>query len=94
MTTMAPGDVFQQWRKANQQAKTAEDSMFRRSLSALDGSGEPPSQADADVVKGLRREADHLFTLAMAQLGKAIAEIRRPLRRSPVASPAPPPQPG
>ena len=91
---MAPGDVFQQWRHANQQAKVAEDTMFRRSLRALDGTGEPPSQDDAEAVKRLRREADHLFALAMAQIGKAIAEIRRPLKWSQVGGPAPPPTPG
>ena len=91
---MAPGDVFQQWRHANQQAKVAEDTMFRRSLLALEGTGEPPSQDDAEAVKRLRREADHLFAQAMAQLGKAIAEIQRPLRWSHVGTPTPPPRPG
>lgn len=87
-------DVFQQWRYANQQAKVAEDTMFRRSLRALEGAGEPPSPDDAEAVKRLRREADHLFAMAMAQIGKAIAEIQRPLQWSQMRNPAPPPQPG
>jgi hypothetical protein len=87
------GDVFQQWRNANQQAKLAEESMFRRSLRAMDGAGEPPSPDDADAVKRLRQEADQLFAMAMAQIGKAIAEIQRPLQWSRGGPPTPPPQP-
>jgi len=89
-----PGDVFQQWRNANQQAKVAEDTMFRRSLRALEGAGEPPSQDDAEAVKRLRREADRQFATAMAHLGKAIAEIQRPLKWSQAGKPTAPPQPG
>ena len=88
------GDVFQQWRNANQQAKVAEDTMFQRSLRALEGAGEPPSQDDAEAVKHLRHEADQLFAVAMAQIGKAIAEIQRPLKWTQAGTPTTPPQPG
>ena len=88
------GDVFQQWRHANQLAKSAEDNMFRRSLRAMEGAGEPPSQDDAEAVKRLRQEADRLFGMAMAQFGKAIAEIQRPLKWTQAGTPTPPPQPG
>jgi hypothetical protein len=63
-------DLFQEWRVANRVATTAERQMFNASIRALDGKGEPPSQAEGQRVRSLRATADDLFQLAMAQLGE------------------------
>jgi hypothetical protein len=57
--------------------------MFNTSIQALDGKGEPPSQAEAQRVKRLRAVADDLFQLAMAQMGEAAVMARNAGRGGP-----------
>jgi len=61
-------DLFQEWRLANRVATAAERAMLNASIQALEGKGEPPSPAEAQRAKGLRRAADDLFQLAMAHM--------------------------
>lgn len=63
-------DLFQEWRVAHRAATAAEKDMLNASILALDGKGEPPSQAEALRVRRLRATADNLFQLAMAQMAE------------------------
>jgi hypothetical protein len=69
-------DLFQAWRVANRAATAAEKDMLNASILALDGKGEPPSQAEALRVKRLRATADDLFQLAMAQMAELAVMAR------------------
>ena len=77
-------DLFQEWRVANRIATTAERSMLNASIRALDGKGEPPSQAEAQRVRSLRATADDLFQHAMAQLGELAVMARNGGRIGPM----------
>jgi hypothetical protein len=85
---MSSTDLFQEWRVANRVATTAERAVLNASIRALDGQGEPPSQAEAQRVRRLRATADELFQLAMAQLGELAVIARSGGRAAPL--PAPP----
>lgn len=50
--------------------------MLNASILALDGKGEPPSQAEAQSIRRLRATADDLFQLAMAQMGEMAVMAR------------------
>lgn len=91
---MSTPEIFQQWRHANQQAKAAEDAMYRQSLRALEGAGEPPGPELAAQVKCLQSEAARLFGLVMEQLGRAIEDMQSPFHGAQGGNaPTPPPQP-
>ena len=83
---MSSTDLFQEWRVANRVASTAERAMLDAFFRALDGKGEPPSQAEAQRVRRLRAAADELFQLAMAQLGE-LAVMARNGGRAPLSAP-------
>lgn len=69
-------DLFHEWRVANRAAAAAEKAMFDASMLALDGKGEPPSQAEALRIRRLHAAADDLFQLAMAQMGEMAVMAR------------------
>jgi hypothetical protein len=76
-------DLFQEWRVASRIATTAERAMLNASIRALDGKGEPPSQAEAQRVRRLRATADDLFQQAMTQLGELAVMARNGGRAGP-----------
>lgn len=65
---MASSDVFENWRSACTKAEAAASAMLVKSMRAMDGMGEPPSQDEAAEVRRLRRAADREFHCAMARL--------------------------
>lgn len=77
-------DLFQEWRVANRIANTAERATLNASIRALEGKGEPPSQAEVQRVRRLRATADDLFQQAMAQLGELAVMARNGGRAGPM----------
>jgi len=73
---MAAGDMFGSWRVAHQQAVAAARAMLIKSMRALDGMGEPPSAAEADEVRRLRRAANSEFHAAMARMDDVVGPAR------------------
>jgi hypothetical protein len=69
-------DLFQEWRVAHRAATAAEKAMLNASIRALEGKGEPPSQAEAQAIRRLRAVADDLFQQAMAQMGEMAVMAR------------------
>jgi len=69
---MGSGDLFEEWRTAHQQAVAAARAMLMKSMRALDGLGDPPSPAEADEVRRLRRAANREFHAAMARMDDAV----------------------
>jgi hypothetical protein len=61
-------DLFQEWRTADRQAHAMEQSLTRASLAALGGTGPAPTEAERDAAHKLRKTANELFHLAMAQM--------------------------
>lgn len=70
---MAPVDLFQKWRLANEAAMAAARLTFHQSMLAMDGRGEPPSEAQTEHARALRGIADDLFELGIARMGEALA---------------------
>jgi hypothetical protein len=70
-------DLFQEWRTADRQAHAMEQALTRASLDALNGAGPAPSESERDQAHALRKNANDLFHLAMAQMkDKATANKR------------------
>jgi len=87
---MGSSDLFRGWRLADQAAMAATQFTVTKSILALDGMGEPPSQDETQAVKTPRRIAEAQFTLAMvrtAQLTGASADPRRPPTGSATSAP-------
>jgi hypothetical protein len=61
-------DLFQEWRTADRQAHAMEQALTRASLDALRGAGPAPPEGERDKAHGLRKTANDLFHLAVAQM--------------------------
>lgn len=61
-------DLLATWRKADVIARAAEDVLLTASLQALDGNGQPPTRADQENAKQLRRAADVLLEHALGKM--------------------------
>ena len=60
--------VFAVWREADAQARAVEDAVLGASLLALDGRGQPPSSAQQQRARELRRIADALLQSALLEM--------------------------
>lgn len=61
-------DLLATWRKADVIARAAEDVLLTASLQALNGKGQPPTRADQENAKQLRRAADALLEHAFRKM--------------------------
>jgi len=66
--SMISGDLFQEWRLADQGARTAERVMWDEAMRSLEGMCEFPSSARREQTKSLRAGASELFRVAMAKM--------------------------
>jgi hypothetical protein len=70
-------DLFQEWRTADRQAHALEQALTRASLDALTGAGVAPTEAERDQAHTMRKNANDLFHLAMAQMKDRSAASKR-----------------
>jgi hypothetical protein len=70
-------DLFQEWRTADRQAHAMEQALTRASLAALAGAGRAPTDDERGQAHELRRTANDLFHLAMAQMKDSSLAQRR-----------------
>jgi hypothetical protein len=70
-------DLFQEWRTADRQAHAVEQDLTRASLQALEGLGPAPTAEERETAHSLRRNANDLFHLAMAQMNDRAVANRR-----------------
>jgi hypothetical protein len=73
---MASLDLFEKWRIASRAADAATKATFEKSILALQGDGEPPTEDEAEEVRVLRGIADDLFELALARTDDSISARR------------------
>lgn len=70
-------DYFKEWRTADRAASAAEKAVLEKSLAAIEGVGEFPSDAEIRQSHALRASANDLYQAAMDEMAAAVRGLKR-----------------